>query len=165
MISFTSGKQKALGAFTFVEAIFTIAVIGIMSALALTAISNGSRDANRIVARQQQAAIQEALNMWVMAQSRVGNTAQVRSLVNIQASYNALTTTEARFNLLVPNPASPDPNQKEGYIDQSTADHFFAYRESSDKLHSAALKGAKQYLVLSNWATGSFPMVEMVAQP
>ncbi|MCX6854408.1 MAG: type II secretion system protein [Verrucomicrobia bacterium] len=157
-------QTKTVG-FTFVEAIFTIAVIGIMSSLALTAISNGSRDANRIVARQQQAVIQEALNSWVMSQSRVGSTAQVRSLANIQASYNALTTTEARFNLLVPNPSSPDPNQKEGYLDQTTADHFFAYKETSERLHSAALKGAKQYLVLSNWASGSFPMVEMVAQP
>lgn len=136
-----------------------------MSSLALTAISNGSKDANRIVSRQQQAVIQEALNSWVMSQTRVGSTAQVRSLSSVQTSYNLLTTTEARFNLLVPNPSSPDPNQKEGYLDQSTADHFFAYRESSDKLHSAALKGAKQYLVLSDWATGSFPKVEMVAQP
>jgi type II secretory pathway pseudopilin PulG len=165
MISPNNNRLKAPQAFTFVEAIFTIAVIGIMSALALTAISNGSKDANRIVARQQQAAIQEALNGWVMSQTRVGNTAQIRSLASIQASYNALTTTEARFNLLVPNPNSPDPNQKEGYIDRSTSDHFFAYRESSDKLYSASLKAIKQYLVLSDWATGSFPKVEMVPQP
>jgi Tfp pilus assembly protein FimT len=44
MISLTPGRQKALKAIALVEAIFTIAVIGIMSVLALSTISNGPTD-------------------------------------------------------------------------------------------------------------------------
>ena len=162
MISFIHYKPKAASAFTFVEAIFTIAIIGIMSALALSAISNGARDANRIVARQQQAAIQESLISWVMGQARVGNTSQVRSLNGIRTSYNALATTYARFNQILPNPASTDPNIKNGYLDTATAEHFEAYRVSADRLYSAALKGSSQYLNLPTWQDGGFPTVELV---
>jgi type II secretory pathway pseudopilin PulG len=63
--------------FSFVEAIFTIAIIGIMSSLVVAAISNASRDAHRVMARQQQAAVHSALTAWVLAQTRVGSTAQV----------------------------------------------------------------------------------------
>ncbi len=149
-------------AFTFVEAIFTIAVIGIMSALAISAISNGARDANRIVARQQQAAINEALTTWVMTQTRVGNTAQMRSLNSLRNQYNALGTSLARFNLLVPNPASADVNVRNGYLEKTTADHFLEYTSNTNRLQSKALKGSGQYLTLPNWVDGGFPTVELV---
>lgn len=157
-------------AFTFVEAIFTIAIIGIMSALALSAISNGARDANRIVARQQQAAVQEALNDYVMNQMRQNVTdtttgklvARLRSLNSIRNSYNALTTTVARFNLLVPNPTSSDSSVRTGYLDQTTADHFLDYTTGSDRIYSAALKGSFQYLSLPTWQDGGYPSVDLV---
>lgn len=152
--------------FTFVEAIFTLAIIGIMASLAISAISNGARDANRVVARQQQAAINEALVAWVMGQMRVrsGNveTAQVQSISNIRATYNVISTTLARFNLLVPNPSSSDPGTRAGYLDKTTADHFLEYTTNTDRLNSAALEGAKQYISLPNWQDGDFPRAELV---
>ncbi len=162
MTSIAKNLQPRAKGFTFVEAVFTIAIIGIMSALAISAISNGARDANRIVARQQQAAVQESLVAWVMAQSRVGNTAQVRSLTSLRNEYNALTTTYARFNRVLPNPSATDPNLRTGYLDQTTADHFEEFRVSSDRLYTAALKGAAQYLTLPDWVDGGFPTVLLV---
>jgi len=150
------------GGFSFVEAIFTIAIIGIMSSLVVSAISNASRDAHRVMARQQQASVQSALTAWVMAQTRVGSTAQVRGLEEVRLSYNALSTTSARFNLLVPNPASPDPNIRVGFLDPTTADHFLDYTTGTDRLKSAALENAKQYLTLPTWQSGDFPRVEIV---
>lgn len=148
--------------FTFVEAIFTIAIIGIMASLAVSAISNASRDTNRIVARQQQAAVNEALLGWVMSQSRVGNTAQIQSVTNIRNIYNSLTTTSARFNLLLPNVAASDPSARAGFLDQSTADHFLEYTTSTDRLKTSALEGAKQYLNLPTWVDGDSPQAELV---
>jgi type II secretory pathway pseudopilin PulG len=148
--------------FSFVEAIFTIAIIGIMSSLVVAAISNASRDANRVMARQQQASVQSALTSWVMAQTRVGSTAQLRSLESVRTSYNSLSTTSARFNLLIPNPASPDPNLRAGFIDQTTSDHFLDYTIGTDKLKTAALENAKQYLSLPTWQSGDFPRVDLV---
>lgn len=148
--------------FSFVEAIFTIAIIGIMSSLVVAAISNASRDAHRVMARQQQAAVSSALTAWVMAQTRVGSTAQVRSLESVRTTYNALPTTSARFNLLVPNASSPDPNLRAGFMDQTTADHFLDYTTSTDRLKTAAMDNAKQYLSLPTWQSGDFPRVELV---
>ena len=148
--------------FTFVEAVFTIAIIGIMSALAVSAISNGARDANRVVARQQQAALQEALHVWVMAQTRNATTGQVQGLGSIRATYNALATTSARFNLLLPNPSAVDVNARSGFLDQTTADHFLEYTTGTDRLKTAALSGAKQHLTLPAWPDGDLPRVELV---
>lgn len=156
-------RRHSVRGFSFIEAIFTIAIIGIMSTLVVSAISNASRDAHRVMSRQQQATIQSALTAWVMAQGRVGSTAQVRSLENVRTAYNALSTTSARFNLLIPNPSSPDPNLRAGFIDQTTADHILEYSSgNSDKLKSAALENAKQYLSLPTWQSGDFPRVDLV---
>lgn len=157
----TFHTEKGKG-FSFVEAIFTIAIIGIMSSLVVSAISNASRDAHRVMGRQQQAAVQGALTAWVMAQSRVGNTAQVRGLESVRTSYNALGTTSARFNLLVPNPSSPDPNLRAGFLDQTTADHFLDHTTGTDRLKTAALDSARQHLTLPAWQSGDFPRVELV---
>jgi hypothetical protein len=135
-----------------------------MSSLVVAAISNASRDAHRVMARQQQAAVQSALTAWVMAQTRVGATAQVRSLENVRSTYNAIGSTSARFNLLVPNASSPDPSARAGFLDQTTADHFLEYTTSTDKLKTAALENSKQYLTLPNWQTGDFPRVELVSE-
>ena len=148
--------------FSFVEAIFTIAIIGIMSSLVVSAISNASRDAHRVMGRQQQAAVQSALTAWVMAQTRVGSTAQVRGLESVRTTYNALGTTSARFNLLVPNSSSPDPNLRAGFLDQTTADHFLDYTTGTDRLKTSALDSAKQYLTLPTWQSGDFPRVDLV---
>lgn len=82
----TSPLPRHRGGFSFVEAIFTIAIIGIMSSLVVAAISNASRDAHRVMARQQQAAVQSALTAWVMSQTRVGATAEIRSLENVRST-------------------------------------------------------------------------------
>ncbi|MDZ4406337.1 type II secretion system protein [Prosthecobacter sp.] len=148
--------------FSFVEAIFTIAIIGIMSSLVVSAISNASRDAHRVMARQQQASVQSALTAWVMAQTRVGSTSQVRSLESVRTTYNALGTTSARFNLLVPNPASADLNLRAGFLDQTTADHFLDYTTGTERMKTAALDNAKQYLALPIWQSGDFPRVDLV---
>lgn len=148
--------------FSFVEAIFTIAIIGIMSSLVVAAISNASRDAHRVMARQQQASVQSALTAWVMSQTRVGSTAQVRSLESVRTTYNALGTTSARFNLLIPNPTSQDPNLRAGFLDQTTADHFLDYTTGTDRMKTGALDNAKQYLSLPTWQSGDFPRVDLI---
>ncbi len=162
-MNMTIRKQRKAG-FSFVEAIFTIAIIGIMSSIVVAAISNASRDAHRVMARQQQASVQSALTAWVMAQSRVGNTAQFRSLENVRTTYNALPTTLLRFNLLVPNATSPDPTLRAGFLDQTTADHFLENTTNPSQLQTVALVNAQQYLSLPDWQSGDFPHVDLVNQ-
>lgn len=147
--------------FSFVEAIFTIAIIGIMSSLVVAAISNASKDAHRVMARQQQAAVQSAVTAWVMSQTRVGSTAQYKNLESLRTYYNTIGTSRARFELLRPNASASDLNLRAGFLDQTTVDHFDDYTVSSDRLVTAALKNAGQYLTLPNWQSGDFPRCEM----
>lgn len=158
----TTLQQRRHRGFSFVEVIFTIAIIGIMSSLVVAAISNASRDASRVMARQQQASVQSALTAWVMSQTRVGSTAQFQSLESVRATYNSLGTTRDRFNKLVPYANSPDPSLRAGYLDQTTADHFADYTTGTDKLLTAALTNAQQYLTLPDWQSGDFPHVDLV---
>lgn len=157
-----SSRSRYSGGFSFVEAIFVIAIIGIMSSLVVAAISNASRDAHRVMARQQQASIQNAVTAWVMSQTREA-TGRFRSLESVRATYNAQPTTKARFlKFLAPDPLSTDASAKVGFIDPATAEHFNAYTTSSDRLKTAALENAKQYLSLPDWQSGEFPRVDMV---
>lgn len=150
-------------AFTFVEAVFTIAIIGIMAALAVSAISNASRDANRIVARQQQAAVQEALLAWVLSQTRVSSTAQVQTINTIRLDYNKNTqTNKARFDKLRPDAANPDPAARAGFLDVTTVQHFDDNTVGTDRIKSAAMIGSKQYLKFPDWTEGDMPRVELV---
>ncbi|OYW74381.1 MAG: hypothetical protein B7Z37_17945 [Verrucomicrobia bacterium 12-59-8] len=146
------------------EAIFTIAIIGIMTSIVVAAISNASQDAYRVMARQQQASVQSAVTAWVMAQTRVGNTAQFQSLESVRTTYNAASSSLSRFNLLVPNAASPNPTLRAGFLDQTTADHFLDYSTNASQLQTAALANAKQYLTLPDWQSGDFPHVNLVSQ-
>ncbi|WP_397379807.1 type II secretion system protein [Prosthecobacter sp.] len=162
-MNMTIRKQRREG-FSFVEAIFTIAIIGIMSSIVVAAISNASRDAHRVMARQQQAAVQGALTAWVMAQMRVGNTAQYRSLESVRSAYNSVGNSQLRFKLLIPDPTSADPNLRAGFLDQTTADHFADYTSNSNQLQTSALYNAQQYLTLPDWQQGDFPRVDLVNQ-
>ncbi|MFZ2276487.1 MAG: hypothetical protein WAW39_01760, partial [Prosthecobacter sp.] len=132
-----------------------------MSSIVVAAISNASRDAHRVMARQQQASVQSALTAWVMAQMRVGSTAQFRSLESVRSEYNSKASSQERFELLKPNPRSTDPSARVGFLDQTTADHFTDYTSNPNQLQTAALYNAQQYLTLPDWQQGDFPRVDL----
>ncbi len=135
--------------FSLIEALITIAIIGVLSGIVVTAVSNASQDTSRMIARQQQSAVQEAVNAWASSASmmRAGSTdahpGQLLSVESTRAAYNAAATTSARFNLI------------KGFLDDNTADHFLTYTISTDRLKSEALTNAKQYLKLEDWAAGN----------
>lgn len=122
-----------------------------------------------MVARQQQAAVQEALNAWIMSQTRVSAAngqegVQVQSMETIRKTYNSLKVTSARFAKLKPDPKNADPNKRAGFLDEATILHFEEYSKDlgTDKLKSAALEGSRQYLSLPDWAEYDEPKVELL---
>jgi type II secretory pathway pseudopilin PulG len=140
-------------AFSLVEAIFTIAIIAVMSSIVVAAISNASRDANRIVARQQQATLNSALNAWVMGSMRIAsgaNEGQLRSLEDVRAEYNGQASSLARLQLVAPAAGS-------GYLDETTREHFIQYTNNSGRIESSALEAGNQHITLPTWASGEFP--------
>lgn len=158
-----TSKQRSQG-FSFVEAIFTIAIIGIMASIVVAAISNAARDSYRVMSRQQQATLQSAVTAWVMAQTRVTGSAQFQSLESVRTAYNNAGNSLGRFTtLLAPQPNSPDPSARAGFVDQTTADQFASY-SSGNQLQTEALYNSQQYLTLPDWQSGDFPRVNLVTQ-
>jgi len=126
-----------------VEMLIVIAVIGIMSALVISAFSNAAQDTRRVVARQQQASIQGAVNAWVNSTSDAVGLSGARTL------YNAAGSSKGRLQLV------------SGYIDDSTLSHFLTNTTADAEVKSAALKKTGQYLSLDAWSATSYPKVEL----
>lgn len=145
--------------FTFIEALVTIAILGVMAAILVSAFSSAATDASRMISRQQQAAVQGAVNAWVNGDDNRANvinattgTAKIRTVEEIRADYNSRTTSLARLNLIA------------AYLDETTKNHFYSYTTDASKIKSEALNTTKQYLSLPNWAANSYPQVLLVAE-
>jgi len=116
-----------------------------MAGLAITAFGNASQDTRRVIARQQQIAVQNAVNAWVnSASSGKGN-----SLSAAMSAYNAGSTSMGRLTIV------------KGYLDDGTYDHFFNNTTNNNQVQSSALSKVDQYLSLPNWAATSYPKVEL----
>lgn len=142
-------KKLSRKGFTMVEMLIVIAVIGIMSALVITAFSGAAQDTRRVISRQQQAAVQNAVNAWVNQKSSEPGV----GLKGALTAYNAKTTGKARLVDLVGR-----------YLDESTLDHFVKFTDDggdNNKIKSLALKKTDQYLSLPDWGASSYPKVEL----
>lgn len=126
-----------------VEMLIVIAVIGIMSALVISAFSNAAQDTRRVVARQQQAAVQNAVNAWV------NNVSQTQGLAQARTLYNLGGTSLGRLTLV------------RTYLDDATFSHFSQSTKVNNEVKSAALAKTGQYLLLDAWNTNSYPKVEL----
>jgi type II secretory pathway pseudopilin PulG len=159
-LSTLRSRLSACG-FSFVEAIFTIAIIGIMSSIVVVALSNASADANRAVARNQQRTLQESLEACLMTKMRDAATGQRKTVETVRAEYNALPHTKARYSLLLPLTGASNPQERVGFLDQSTIDHLEEWTHpQTDRIKSAALDALGQYLVFPDWTSGTTPTVE-----
>ena len=143
-IDLSTFRRTKCSGFSLVELLLTIAIMSILTGLLVTAVSNASRDASRVIAKQQASEVQSAVNAWVGsgANARDATTGQLKSIESVRGAYNAASTTSARFNLI------------KSFLDDSIADHFLTYTTNTDKLQSEALVNSKQYLKLEDWAAG-----------
>jgi len=138
-------KNRRKRAFTLVEMLLVIAVIGILTALVVAAISNAAQDTRVVIGRQQNVVLQEALNSWVTsASSGTANLSSARS------AYSAQTTSKAKLIML------------KDYLDPITYDHMILYTVDEGKIQTEALTKAGLYLQFSAWSGTSYPKVEMI---
>ena len=128
-----------------VELLIVVAVIGVMAGLAITAFGNASHDTRRVIARQQQIAVQNAVNAWVNAAS----SGQGNSLSAAMSAYNAGATSMGRLNIV------------KAYLDDGTYDHFNKNTTNNNQVQSSALSKVDQDLSLSTWVATSYPKVDL----
>ena len=131
---------RSLG-FTLIELLLVIAIIGILSTLIITTVSNAAMDARTVVARQQQITLQDALNAWVAA-----NSTGTNNLQNARTTYNAAGTELAQLALLT------------NYLHPETYSHLTNYSTSS-QIKSDAMNKIGVYLQFSSWGTTDYPIV------
>ena len=136
--------SRDCSAFTMVEMLIVISVIAIMATLASSAFSNASQDTRRVVARQQQAAVQAAVNAWISKESSGSG-----SLATARTAYNSAGNSLGRLNLV------------SGYLDDTTVAHFTANTSNANQLRSEALKKTNQHLELPIWTAPGYPKVEL----
>jgi prepilin-type N-terminal cleavage/methylation domain-containing protein len=127
--------------FTLIELLLVIAIIGVMSALIITTVSNAAMDTRTVVARQQQITLQDALNAWVAANSSGTNTLQ-----SARTAYAGASTALAKLELL------------SDYLHPETYSHFTTY-SSSSQIKSEAMTKAGVNLQFSSWGTTNYPIV------
>jgi prepilin-type N-terminal cleavage/methylation domain-containing protein len=154
----TRHSPRPPAGFTFIEALMTIAILGIMATLVVSAFSNAGTDSARIVSRQQQASLQGALNAWVNGEANrtdvinaTTGTGRPRTIAQIQAAYNAVSGNKNRFDLIA------------SYLDSNTSDYFTTY-SSASQIKSDALNTSKQYIAFPDWADNSYPQVTLNPQ-
>jgi prepilin-type N-terminal cleavage/methylation domain-containing protein len=135
--------QKA--AFTLVELLIVIAIIAVMASLVISAFSNAAQDTRQVVANQQQAVVQEAVNSWV-AQASSGTN----SLAAARTQYNLSTTSLARLTLV------------RAYLDDGTYNHLTNNTTNADQVRSEAMSKAGRYLQITDWPTNSYPRVNQL---
>lgn len=133
---------RSRSGFSLIELIIVIAVIGIMAALIVTMIANASQDTKAVLARQQQAVVQEALNAWVAGYSLTNG------LVKTRDAYNGEATDLGKFELIKP------------YLNPSTVGHFVDFSDNG-RFQSEAMVSLGQKLTFSDWQSGGYPTVSM----
>lgn len=137
-------------AFTLVEMLLVIAIISILAGLVISNISNAAQDSRDVVARQQLAVVQEAVNHWV--NHEIGKvTASNKpgaSVAQVMAAYNATSTTGARYALF------------QNYLDESTQGSF-EVDNGNARITSQAMRDVNKYLTLPNWGPSSYPKVQL----
>jgi prepilin-type N-terminal cleavage/methylation domain-containing protein len=147
----THRPRFGTSAFSLPELVLTLAIIGLLAGMVVNSFSNLQSDSSRMIARQQQKTLQNAVDAWVASETRSDTDGSVISLETVRSEYNSRGTTKARFNLAGP------------YLDDGTFKHFDESSVNSGKIQSDALKRIKHHLTLDTWGATTYPKVLMVA--
>lgn len=138
--------SRTAQAFSLVELLIVIAIIGVLASMVVASFSNATQDARNVVALQQQAVLQEALNSWV---TQASSPSGLGSLAEARGAYSNAGTAAAKMGLI------------EDYLDASTTGQLAAHGSVANALNTPAMAKLGQYVTFSAWAAGGYPKIEL----
>ena len=144
MRAFSSPARRFGRAFTLIEMLIVLGLIGILAAILISQISNAAYESRRILSRQQQVVLQSAVNTWIIQRTTT------QSLAAVQTTYNNATTAKAKLTLV------------SEYLDSDTYDHLATNTTDSAKVQSDAMRRIGKWVELPTWAAGSYPRVNLL---
>jgi prepilin-type N-terminal cleavage/methylation domain-containing protein len=150
-LSTTMKLNSSNRAFTLVEMLLVVAIISILAGMAISNFSNASQDTREVVARQQLAVVQEAVNHWVNREvGRVTTSGGTGKTVSqVMGAYNGAANTTARFGLF------------QTYLDDATRAHL-TVDDGAARITSQSMRDLNMYLTLPDWAASSYPKVQLL---
>jgi|TARA_B110001454_G_C12686425_1_gene420370 prepilin-type N-terminal cleavage/methylation domain-containing protein len=180
----TAKKPGSLSAkaFSLVELLLVLAIISIMAALVINSFSNAAQDSRNVMARQQQATLQSAINNWISGQ--VGgfespdpsnpSRRYERTVGYVRNKYNYAS------NYWTESPSHPRGSRSnqgvigrleliKDYLDDGTYSHLADSSPTSNfnRIQSSAMAKTGQYIELSAWSSPAaekrtpYPKVEL----
>ncbi len=139
-----STTRRLRRAFTLIEMLLVIGIIAVLSKIIITQIANSTERSRLIVARQQQVALQSAVNSWIASGTATS------SLSGVRTTYNAGADAKAKLDLF------------KDYLDVETYDHIVGNTTDNTKLQSDAMKRVGKWIELPTWAADSYPRVNLL---
>jgi prepilin-type N-terminal cleavage/methylation domain-containing protein len=159
--------QRLKRGFTLVELLLVVAIISILAAMVISSFSNAAQSSNNVLAQQQLAVWQSALNNWV--NSRLGKIDTGIDGSGASISINSLTTfynnkTRKQRFVLLTGKNLDGTSSGTAWLETMTADHFISTINTSGsgttaKIISSALQQTNQWLELPAWVSGEYPVV------
>jgi prepilin-type N-terminal cleavage/methylation domain-containing protein len=137
-------RPRTKPAFTLIEMLIVLAIIGVLAAIIISQIANATFETRRIVSRQQQVVLQTAVSSWIMQNTTTQPISSVRT------AYNTAADSKARLALVG------------GYLDADVYAHFMSQTTDVAKVQSDAMKRAGKWIELPDWASGSYPRVNLL---
>lgn len=125
------------------ELLVVVAIISILASMVITAVSNAAVDSSRVVARQQQASVQQALSNWLTFYS----SAPGGSIASARVVYSNAETPLSKLVLI------------NSYLDPATYNHLLSNSVETE-VRSAALNRVGAHLTFSDWEVGGYPSVD-----
>ena len=167
----TTTRRITARGFSLIEVLLVLAIISIMAAMVINAFSNASQDSRVVVARQQQASLQSAVNNWT--------SGQIGRIISVDTTGDSVPDTDFRLSVeqvrvnwwtkpIVTTAANTRTARDrldlvKDYLDEDTYEHFKQNSPSGDKskIVSNAMKKTDRYLELPLWdpvsATKRYP--------
>jgi len=136
----SASRSQHCRAFTLIEMLLVVAVIGILTSLVIAAIFNSAADARLVIARQQQATVQEALNAWIS-----GTT-----ISSARSQYAAAGSVSDKLNLV------------KGYLDTNARWMTEISFDGSGNIQSENMKSINVSMTFDAWSSSNYPVVKLL---